>query len=132
MLSAYGLTGLSTPTGGIHLYCPSITKNCCTKNDQILSMQLWTSENQYLVEKYYETYLYSIKYILGYSIEGTKLAEEYLNSETPKCKNAAVDLKAMNLNPTLTKDIYATYTSAMEELGKLRKGFYCILCDART
>ena len=38
----------------------------------------------------------------------------------------------MNLNPQITKDIYKTYTDALEELGKLRKGFYCILCDGKT
>lgn len=32
----------------------------------------------------------------------------------------------------MTQDIYKTYTNAMDEVGKLRKGFYCILCDART
>ena len=32
----------------------------------------------------------------------------------------------------MTQDIYRTYTTAMDEVGKLRKGFYCILCDART
>ena len=38
----------------------------------------------------------------------------------------------MNLNPQITRDIYKTYNNAIEELGKIRKGFYCILCDART
>lgn len=94
-------------------------------------MQLWTSENQYLVEKYYETYLFSLKFILGYSIEGLKIAEEF-KSGTDECAESAKDLIAMNLNPQITADIYKTYTDAMEELGKMRKGFYCILCDART
>lgn len=94
-------------------------------------MQLWSSENQYIVEKYYETYLFSIKYILGYSIEALKLADEFKNSDGV-CKKASDDIKSMNLNPTLTKDIYKTYNDSMEEMSKLRKGFYCILCDART
>lgn len=94
-------------------------------------MQLWNSENQYIVEKYYETYLFSIKYILGYSIEALKLADEFKDDQGV-CKQASDDLKSMNLNPTLTQDIYRTYTIAMEEMGKIRKGFYCILCDART
>lgn len=101
MLTAYGLTGLSTPTAGAHKYCPTVTSNCCTAEDQTLSMQLWNSENQYIVEKYYETYLFSIKYILGYSVEGLKLAEEFKDSKGV-CKKASDDLKSMNLNPTLT------------------------------
>lgn len=33
LMGAYGLTGMSTPNGGVHKYCPSITKNCCTPDD---------------------------------------------------------------------------------------------------
>ena len=84
------------------------------------------------MEKYYETYLYSVKFLLGFSVEALKVANDYKNSENAKCKNAATDMIAMNLNPTLTQDIYKSFVNSMEELGKLRKGFYCVLCDAGT
>ena len=64
-------------------------------------------------------------------MEALKLADEFKEAKGV-CKNAADDLKKMNLNPTLTQDIYRTYTAALDEMGKIRKGFYCILCDART
>lgn len=38
----------------------------------------------------------------------------------------------MNLNPSMTKDIYSSYNKTMESMGDLRRGFYCILCDAKT
>ena len=51
-----------------------------------------------MVETYYETYLFSLKYILGYSIEGINLANDFKNSENLKCKEAAQDYLSMNLN----------------------------------
>ena len=132
MMTSYGLTGSRKPETRIHKYCPNITHNCCTVEDEILSMQLWTSQNRYIIEKYYETYLYSVKYILGYSVQGTILAHEFENSEKEECKNAAVDFLDMNMNPKVTEDIYSAYVNSLESMGVLRKGFYCILCDAYT
>ena len=71
-------------------------------------MQLWESENKYLIEKYYETYLFSVKYILGYSVEALKIAKDY-EKEDNTCGETARDVIKMNLNPTITKDIYETY-----------------------
>ena len=65
-------------------------------------------------------------------VEAKKLATSLSNSETAQCKEASDDLLSMNLSPTIVKDIYASYVSSLEALGKLRKGFYCVLCDART
>lgn len=31
MMTSYGLSGLSKPEISRHMYCPSITKNCCSK-----------------------------------------------------------------------------------------------------
>jgi hypothetical protein len=95
-------------------------------------MELWNSQARKIVETYYETYLLSLKYILGYSVEGHNLADDYLNSDNESCKQAANQYKEMNLNPTITKDIYRTFVNALAKLGELRRGFYCILCDANT
>jgi hypothetical protein len=132
MMTAYGLTGYNKPMTKIHKYCPNITHNCCTPDDEIMSMQLWTSQNRYLIEKYYETYLYSVKYILGYSVQGTILAQEFETSKEAKCKEASVDYLDMNMNPKVTEDIYFAFVQALEKMGVVRKGFYCILCDAQT
>lgn len=132
MMTSYGLTGETKPITRNHKFCPNISNNCCTVSDEILSMQLWTSQNRYVIEKYYETYLFSVKYILGYSVQGTILAKDLEDSENEKCKAAAVDYLDMNMNPKVTEDIYASYVNSLERMGVIRKGFYCILCDAKT
>ena len=54
-------------------------------------MALWNSQGRKIIEKYYETYLFSLKYILGYSIEGIDLAEDFKNSDNVDCKDAATN-----------------------------------------
>lgn len=73
-----------------------------------------------------------MKYILGYSIEGINLAEDFKNSENSKCKSAAQTYTEMNMNPQITQDVYSSFVQSLENIANLRKGFYCILCDATT
>jgi hypothetical protein len=95
-------------------------------------MEIWNSQARYLVEKYYETYLYSIKYVLGFSQEGMNLAKDFENDTNVACKNAALDYLDMNMNPRVTQDIYKAFVISLERMGEIRRGFFCILCDART
>lgn len=69
-----------------------------------------------IVETYYETYLYSLKYILGYSIEGMNLANDHKNSENLICKKTAEDYLAMNMNLKITEDIYRTFVNSLENI----------------
>lgn len=36
----------------------------------------------------------------------------------------------MNLNPGTTEEIYETLVEGMNKMARIRKGFYCIICDA--
>ena len=132
MMMSYGLDGYSTAKMETHQHCPMITQNCCTPQDATTSMQLWNNQVKFVLEKYYETYLYSIKYILGFSSEVYLLAKDFETSENADCKNAAVDYLAMNFNPKITQDVFKSFVVSLEKMGDIRRGFYCILCDAKT
>ena len=132
LMMSYGLEGHPTAQAIKHAKCPSITRNCCTKNDERASVQIWNNSAKFIVERYYETYLYSVKYILGYSEEVFKMAKELANSENDECRKTASGYLEMNFNPKIVMDIYKSYVTGLEKLGDLRRGFYCILCDAFT
>lgn len=132
MMLSYGLSGNQKPTNTAHKYCPAITSNCCTVEDADNSMYLWTTDSQNRVEKFYEVYLYLLKYLLGYSQEIGLLAKDFSTSNNGNCKSAANDFLSMNLNPKLTSIIYGTFADSVVALGNIRKGFYCVLCDAQT
>lgn len=129
---SYGLTGVSKPTPDPHKYCPGLKSNCCSIQDADNSMYLWTTDSKQRVEIFYEVYLYLLKYILGYSAEGALLAKDFAVSTNDECKSAAEDFLAMNLNPKLTNIIYGSFADSVLALSSVRRGFYCILCDALT
>jgi hypothetical protein len=95
-------------------------------------MYQWTSGTKAKIERYYEVYLFSLKYILGFSSEGFLLAKDYESSQKAECKQAAGEYQSMNLNPKLTLEMYNTYVNSLTSIGDVRRGFFCTLCDART
>ena len=133
MMLAYGLEGHSNSQGNIQPYCPAVKDNCCLPEDAEVSMRYWLSEGSRKVEGYYEAYLYSLKYLLGFASEVNKLADSMDKPDKPnKCRTAAQDYKKMNWNPQLVKEIFRSFIQALEAMGDIRKGFYCVLCDVNT
>lgn len=132
MMTSYGLTGEAFATTASHKYCPMIRENCCTSSDAETSMTIWKTEFRPKIERYYETYLYSLKYILGYSTEIGKLADEFSKSTVSDCKAAAQEFVKMNVSPKVTQDIYKSFVISLEKMSDVRRGFYCTLCDANT
>lgn len=129
MMTSYGLTGETTASNTPHKYCPRITDNCCTVSDAETSMTIWKTEYQPKIERYYEVYLYSLKYLLGFSTEIKSLAEEFQSSSNSRCKASATALMKMNLSPKITADVYHAFSVSLEKMGEVRRGFYCALCD---
>lgn len=133
MMLAYGLEGHSNSQGNVHAYCPNVKDNCCNADDADRSMRYWLSEGERKLEAYYEAYLYSLKYVLGFAAEVSKLAKDLDEEEqSSDCRDAARDYKKMNWNPEIVKEIFSSFVEALEAMGSLRKGFYCILCDVTT
>lgn len=60
------------------------------------------------------------------------MARNLETSDLIHCKKAAVDLISMNLNPGITENIFEVLVEGMNKMAKIRKGFYCIICDAET
>ena len=98
-------------------------------------MRLWQSQNQRRIEEYYETYLLTVKYLLGYSTEIGKIAQK-VKSDTSygdrQCLSRANDFLDLNFSPHLTREVFKALVEGLEEISRLRKGFYCGLCDAQT
>lgn len=132
MMTSYGFQGLSEPSKKMHQFCPSVTTNCCSEDDVELSMKLWNNDAMRKIEAYYETYLYSLKYILGFAYEVDLLAEQFLDSERSTCKNAAKEFKTLNINREIAKEIFKAFVESLEKMAETRRGFYCVLCDATT
>jgi hypothetical protein len=132
MMTSYGLRGHAKPVTQPHRYCPGVVQNCCDADDEESTMYYWVTDSKNKIERYYEVYLYSLKYILGFSEEGFLLARDFEKSPKSDCKNAAAEYISMNLNTKLTLEMYNTYVTSLAEMGNVRRGFFCTLCDART
>lgn len=132
MMTSYGFEGLSTPSKEINKFCPNMTNNCCSEEDVDLSIKLWHNDSMRKIEAYYETYLYSLKYVLGFAYEVNLLAEEFLESDRSTCKHAANEFKTLNINREIAKEIFRTFVESLEKISEARRGFYCVLCDATT
>ena len=132
MMTSYGFQGLSEPSKKLHQFCPSVTSNCCSEDDVELSMKLWNNDAMRKIEAYYETYLYSLKYVLGFAYEVDLLAEQFLDAEKSSCRNAAKEFKTLNINREVAKEIFKAFVESLEKMAETRRGFYCILCDANT
>ncbi len=132
MLISYGLSGFPKSEIQNHRYCPNISENCCSDEDAKRSKYLWNNQFKFYLERYYETYLISLKYLLGFSAEAYLLATKYESSHHVNCKNAALDLISMNFNPTTTVNVYKSMSKQLRGISEIRQGFYCILCNAET
>ena len=73
----YGLVGNKYPEDKKNIYCPNSKRSCCAQSDITRTMELWRRDQQQVISAYYETYLESMKYLLGWTEEVNKLAEEF-------------------------------------------------------
>lgn len=132
LLINYGLKGYGEPTITNHPFCPAISQNCCNNEDEGRTMEVWNAEIKPIVERHYETYIHSIKYVLGYSQEIYALAMRNKTSANPTCRRASENIINLDMNIKVTKEIFQTMVAAVHKIAEVRRGFFCIMCDART
>ncbi len=62
-------------------------------------MDIWNSSNKPKIEKFYEVYLYTYKYLLGFTQEGLYLAGDFKDFPNEECREASSDYLKLNINP---------------------------------
>ena len=60
------------------------------------------------------------------------MALKYKASNNETCRRASENIINLDLNIQVTKEIHRTMVAALHKMSEMRKGFYCVLCDART
>lgn len=133
LLQTYGLQGYSNSKTVLHKHCPMITQNCCTPDDELISLHMWNGRMRNELERYYGSYIITIRYLLGFAGEAHLLAKKYEESDDlPECQQAAHDFLSLGLNQSLIREIYSSIVNSSHRVGDLRRGFFCILCDGLT
>lgn len=130
ILATYGLEGNFSSIKQDNHNCPDLRENCCSSLDGDLSQQFWRDDASKKINAYYHTYLFSLKYVLGFVEQANELAEEMLESPRAVCKKAGESFKKMGLTEHNTTQIFTTMAKALRKVSELRRGFYCNLCDA--
>lgn len=131
LLRSYGLMGLESPREASGQYCPLVSTSCCTEKDEETSMKVWKETFMPRLVKHYELYLYSVRFLLGYSNQGSLLAGDFLSSPNSQCYEVAKDFRAAYTNTSVNTKIYKLTVNALEKVAELRRGFYCMACDAK-
>lgn len=85
-----------------------------------------------IINRHYETLTTSLKAIIGYSQEVYRLALDNKDSPQRECQIASQNIVNLNINIQMTKELYGTMAQAIADIARLRTGFYCVLCDAKT
>ena len=129
ILAAYGLEGNHSPVKEDNTNCPNVRNNCCSRLDAKISQDLWNEDANKKISAYYETYLFSLKYILGFVEQANELAIEMLESPRNMCKKAGEEFKKMGLNQKNVKQIFTVMVKGLKTVSDLRRGFFCGVCD---
>lgn len=130
ILISYGLNGLAKPEFYVHKQCPYLHNNCCSQKDYEKSEIYWQNSNKKKIETYYNTYIISIRYLLGFYKQINVLAHEFENSSYQKCKSAAEDQISLDFKSEQIKNLFETIIISINKMTRLRENFYCLLCDS--
>lgn len=129
MIHSYGLSGQAKPNNVPPKFCPNVAQSCCSVEDDEATQLLWTTYRK-KVEEQYNVFLGVLRYLLGYNVEGQKLASTYIGNNNEDCNRISNDYLELNMVPARAAEIYSNFVNSTKEMAILRKGFYCVMCDA--
>ena len=81
LMGLFNLEGLKTPVTKVHKHCPNVTRSCCNDGDETRTIEIWMSQQEGITEKYYENFLNSMKYLLGFSQEILQLSLDFTEND---------------------------------------------------
>jgi hypothetical protein len=106
LMGFFNLSGLPKPITKAYELCPNVKKSCCNDGDEGRTLEIWMSQQEGVVEKYYENYLNSMRYLLGYSQEILNLSLKFANKETERLLeiHKSIERHLMQTSAQLLKD----------------------------
>ena len=73
-----------------------------------------------------------MKYLLGFKKEADSIANDLTSSENRKCREVSNKYLESNFNINLVNYISEHVETSINHISNVRKGFYCMLCDAES
>jgi hypothetical protein len=70
--------------------------------------------------------------IFGISQEIYRLALDHKDSSQTHCQAASNNIINLNLTIDITKEVYGIMAKAIADIARMRTGFFCVLCDAKS
>lgn len=158
VLNNYLISGYDSPKLENHLFCPNITYNCCSEQDQKVTMENWNNVLRQRVQKYYTIYINSIRYVLGFygqlNLVASNIKARFdgnfvpnpLNSSgeqhqvdvqsqqriNSKCMDTAKEFLEFKFDRDLTTWIVNSAVRLTNAMTHLRSSFFCTLCDGQA
>ncbi len=132
LLNSFGLIGNEYEVYSTNRYCPMIFKSCCSLQDERISSYLWNRNFRPLLENHYSGVLNLLKFILGFFKNFNDYAKILLKNSDPNCQKHAENFLHMRFTKKIIYEIYDTILNSIEYMGKMRKGFFCGICDGEN
>ena len=128
LLLSYGFEGPPTPEISSNKYCPKVKFSCCLKKDIENSHNFFLTTKK-KIERYYETYLFSLQYLLGFNSQIYNLAHFHQQSQNEECRRISQNYLKSGMDNFESEIMYDIFGEGLSQVAELRKGFFCVVCD---
>ena len=134
LLESYGLNSQDYTLPDKLVYCPSVTRNCCSYDTQLTIYRKWVvmGERDKLF-KFYSTYKRNFALIFDFfdhiEMISKKMIEITEDVEGSNCHMIASKINRYRFS-ILKDEVINSLTRSFKFFYESRQGFYCSLCDA--